>query len=218
MKSLNLPIKSISVRQSDAVIHVQSELPLVTLSSALFGGGYRWMRHILNAHVARDFNSPNPKAWLRSFAKDMNIREPFVGLLTAVKLRKARIAFIESDGLGVAALITAGVNNATAAGVSLPFSAKPATINIILLLDAHLTRSAMLNAVITATEAKTAVLREKKISTPEGDPATGTSTDTVTIACTGKGALQPYAGPVTSIGWLIARAVRQSLEDSLSAP
>jgi iron complex transport system ATP-binding protein len=175
------------------------------------------MRHILNAHVDKDFNAPDPKAWLRSFAKAMDIHEPFVGLLTAVKLGKARIAFMESDRLGVAALVTAGVNNATAAGISLPFSAQPGTINTILLLDTHLTQSAMLNAVITATEAKTAVLREKKIFTPEGDPATGTSTDTVTIACTGKGTLQLYAGPVTAVGWLIARTVRQSLEDSLSA-
>lgn len=215
---MDLPITGISVRQSDAVIHVRSELPLVTLSSALLGGGYRRMKHILNAHVARDFNSPDPKAWLRSFARDMNIREPFVGLLTAVKLQKVRIAFMESDRLGVAALVTAGVNNATAAGISLPFSGQLGTINIVLLLDAQLTRPAMLNAVITATQVKAAVLREKKILTPEGDPATGTSTDTVTIACTGKGRLQPYAGPVTTIGWLIARTVRQSLEDSLSAP
>lgn len=218
MKDIKLPIKGISAHQSDTVIHVRSELPFVTLSSALLGGGHRRMKHILNVHVDKDFNSPDPKAWLRSFAKDMKIKEPFVGLLTAVNLRKARMAFLESSGFGVAALITAGVKNATSAGVSFPFSPQPGTINIILLLDAHLTRAAMLNAVITATEVKTALLREKNILSPEGDPATGTSTDTVTIACTGKGSLQQYAGPATTIGWLIARAVRQSLEEALSAP
>jgi iron complex transport system ATP-binding protein len=217
MKDKDLPIKGISVRQSDAVINVRSELPLVTLSSAVLGGGYRRMRHILNVHVDKEFNAPNPKAWLRSFAKDININEPFVGLLTAVKLRKARIAFLESDAIGVAALITAGMSNATSAGFSLPFSPQPGTINIILFLDAHLTRSAMLNAVITATEAKTAVLGEKSIRTPDGNVATGTSTDTVTITCTGKGTFQPYAGPATTLGWLIASTVRQALEDSLSA-
>jgi iron complex transport system ATP-binding protein len=75
----------------------------------------------------------------------------------------------------------------------------------------------MLNAVITATEAKTAVLKERNILTPEGDSATGTSTDTVTVACTNNGMLQSYAGPVTTIGWLIARAVRQALQESLDA-
>ena len=72
------------------------------------------------------------------------------------------------------------------------------TINIILLLDANLTRGAMLNAFITATEAKTAVIQSRNIRTPDGDLATGTSTDTITIATTGKGKLQTYAGSVTT--------------------
>ena len=45
----------------------------------------------------------------------------------------------------------------------------------------------MLNAFITATEAKCAVLQSRNIRTPDDDPATGTSTDTITIAATGKG-------------------------------
>ena len=55
------------------------------------------------------------------------------------------------------------------------------------------------------------------IRTPDGDLATGTSTDTITIAATGKGKLQNYAGSVTVLGWLIARAVRQALNESLNA-
>jgi adenosylcobinamide amidohydrolase len=91
------------------------------------------------------------------------------------------------------------------------------TINIVLLLDANLTRSAMLNAFITATEAKTAVIQARNIRTSDGDLATGTSTDTITIAVTGKGKPQNYAGSVTTVGWLIARAVRQALSESLEA-
>ena len=214
---MNIPIQGISISQTDEVIHVQSEEPLVILSSAINGGGFSRRRHILNAHVDKNFNSANPKDWLRSLAARMDIGESFIGLMTAVKLRKARIAFLESDGLGVGALVTAGVRNASAAGITPPFSNKASTINIILLLDARLTHAAMLNAVITVTETKTAVLREKNILTPDGDPATGTSTDTVTIAATNQGTLQAYAGPVTTIGWLIARAVRESLQQSLDA-
>jgi adenosylcobinamide amidohydrolase len=214
---MNIPIQGISFSQTDEVIHVQSEEPLVTLSSAIIGGGFSRKRHILNAHVDKNFNSPNPKNWLRSLAATMDIHESFIGLMTAVKLSKARITFLESDGLSVGALVTAGVRNASAAGVTSPFLSNPGTINIILLLNARLTRAAMLNAVITATETKTAVLMEKKVLTAEGDPATGTSTDTVTIAATNNGTLQTYAGPVTTIGWLIARSVRESLQQSLDA-
>jgi len=214
---MNIPIQGISISQTDKVIHIQSEEPLVTLSSAIIGGGFRRMRHILNAHVDENFNFPNPKNWLRSLATTMDIHESFIGLMTAVKLSKARITFLESDGLGVGALVTAGVRNASAAGITPPFLSKPGTINIILLLEARLTHAAMLNAVITLTETKTAVLMEKNTLTPARDPATGTSTDTVTIAATNHGALQAYAGPVTTIGWLIARAVRESLQQSLDA-
>jgi adenosylcobinamide hydrolase len=214
---MNIPIQGISISQTDEVIHVQSEEPLVILSSAIIGGGFSRIRHILNAHVDKNFNTPNPKDWLRSLATRMDIRESFIGLMTAVKLSKARIAFLESDGSSVGALVTAGVRNASAAGITPVFSSKPGTINIILLLNARLTRAAMLNAVITATETKTAVLMEKKVLTAEGELAAGTSTDTITIAATINGVLQAYAGPVTTIGWLIARVVPESLQQSLNA-
>jgi iron complex transport system ATP-binding protein len=214
---MNIPIQGISISQSDEVIHIKSESPLTTLSSAIVGGGYSQMQNIINAYVDKNFHADNPPAWLHELAKNINIHEPFIGLLTAVKLHKVRIATFQAENLTVSAIITAGVGNAASAGVTPPFSYSPGTINIILLLDANLTHAAMLNAVITATEAKTAIIKERNILTPDGDSATGTSTDTVTIACTGNRNLQSYAGPVTTIGWLIARAVRQALNESLSA-
>ena len=210
---MNIPIEGISISRKPEAIHVQSGCALNALSSAIAGGGFRRVRHLLNVHVDKDYSNPNPKANLRA----MGIREPFVGLLTAVKLRKARLTCLQADGLSVGALVTAGVSNAACAGVTPPYSYSAGTINVILILDANLTRAAMLNAVITATEAKCAVLQEMNIRTSGGDPATGTSTDTVTIAVTGRGNLQSYAGPVTTPGWLIARALRQSLRESLEA-
>ena len=140
-----------------------------------------------------------------------------MGLLTAVPLHKARIVFAESGALRVGVVTTAGVGNATSAGVSTPYDATPGTINIIVLVDAHLTRSAMANAIITVTEAKSAVLNELNIRTPDGLPATGTSTDTVTVAATGLGSTQIYAGPATVLGWLIGSTVRKAVLDSLLA-
>jgi len=214
---MNIPIHGISISETPEVIHVRSESPLSVLSSAIVGGGFRRVFHILNAYVDKDYNSTNPKADLRSLARRCSVDGPFVGLLTAVYLRKARLAFFESDGLSAGTLITAGVGNAASAGITKPYSYQAGTINIILLLNANLTRSAMLNAFITATEAKTAVIQARNIRTPDNDLATGTSTDTITLATTGKGKLQNYAGSVTTVGWLIARAVRQALSESLDA-
>src|SRR5688500_9122162 len=122
---MNIPISGISVSQTDQVVHVKSESPLVTLSSAIVGGGYNRTRHIVNANVDKNFVTKNPKVWLRSLAKDMGIDESFIGLMTAVKLRKARFAFFESDGMGAGALVTAGVGNATSAGITPPYSHRP---------------------------------------------------------------------------------------------
>lgn len=217
----HIHIPGITVHHTPEVVHVQSQEKLTVLSSSFFGGGFRRVRHILNANVAEDYCSDDPAADLRDIAGRCGVHESFVGLLTAVPLRKARIAFAEDpeskEGLRVGALVTAGVGNATRAGVSRPYRSKPGTINLILLLDAKLTRAAMLNAMITATEAKCAVLNEMDICTPEGELATGTSTDTVTVATTGRGATHAYAGPATVLGWLIARAVRQAVRESLEA-
>ena len=214
---MNLPIDGISISTTPEVIHIQSASPLTVLSSALTGGGFRRARHILNFHVEKGYNCNDPEADMRARARQLGVKGSFIGLMTALHLHKARSALFQADGLSVGAVVSAGLSNATCAGITLPFSYQPGTVNIILLLNACLTRGAMLNAFITATEAKCAILQSRNVRTVGDDPATGTSTDTLTVAVTGAGALQQYAGPVTTIGWLIARAVRQALDDSLSA-
>ena len=170
-----LPITGISISQTPEVIHVRSESPLKALSSAIVGGGFRRVHHLLNAYVDKDYNSMTPQADLRALARRLGVSGAFVGLLTAVPLRKARLAFYHEDGLSVGALITAGVGNAASAGITQPYSYQAGTINIILLLDADLTRSAMLNAFVTATEAKTAVLLSRSIPSRSGRAGAGRS-------------------------------------------
>lgn len=213
-----IPIPGIAIRQTAEVIHIHSSERLTVLSSSFFGGGFHHVRDILNANVAEDYCSDDPAGDLRAIAGRLGVGDSFVGLLTAVPLRKARLACAAEPPLQVGVLATAGVGNATSAGISLPCPPKPGTINIVVLIDAKLTRSAMLNALITVTEAKSAVLNELAIRTPEGGLATGTSTDTVTLAMTGRGPALPFAGPATLPGWLIGQAVRQAVRESLLAP
>jgi len=213
----HLPIRGITIHETPEFLHVQSRELLTTLSSSFFGGGFQRVRHIFNIKVGDDYCSDAPDADLHAIAARRGVNEPFVGLLTAVPLHKARIAYCSQGGLCVGVLATAGISNATCAGVSRPCESGPGTINIIVLLDAKLSRPAMLNAIITATEAKCAILNEMNIRTPDGELATGTSTDTVTIAMTGLGPTQRYAGPATVPGWLIAKTVRQAVLESLLA-
>ena len=87
----------------------------------------------------------------------------------------------------------------------------PSTIYLVSVLVARLERCGAVNGVITATEAKVGALTEAGIVTAEGAPATGTVTDAVVLAWTGRGPRVPYLGPGTVAGWCLARAVRQAV-------
>lgn len=211
---LNFPgVQAIATAEA---ITLHSPTPLQTLSSAVCGGGFSQTHYIVNRHVTKSYCSADPATDLKHFARGQGIAEPFVGLMTAVTLAKAQVVSHHNDGLTIAAVITAGLSNATAAGISPPATWRPGTINLILLIDAHLTPGAMVNAIITATEAKTHTLLRQQAQTPQGEAATGTSTDAVVVACTNRGEPLPYAGPVTPVGWLIGQVVRQGLQAALA--
>ncbi|HID33295.1 MAG TPA: hypothetical protein EYP25_01755 [Anaerolineae bacterium] len=205
-----------TLTQNDEAVMVCSPHPLAILSSAVVGGGFLHARVILNRHVSKNYDHPHPDQDLRAFAARLGVEEPFVGLMTAAYLDRTQVIELDDRGLRLALVMTAGFSNATAAGLSPPAGPEhrplPGTINLILLLDAALSPAAMVNAVITATEAKTAAIRAWALRTPDGLPATGTSTDAVVVACTGRGEPLPYAGPATPVGHLIARAVRVGMK------
>lgn len=208
--TLDFPGVRLSITD-DACI-MSSEKPLYTLSSAVVGGGFQQTRTIINRHVHINYDCPDPVSDLRIFAAQKEIDEPFVGLLTGVWMHEVTTATLRREELTVASIVTARFSNACAAGCNEPVQRRVGTINIIVLIDGNLEQAAMVNAVMTATEAKTGVLVEAGVHTTEGYQATGTSTDAVVIACTGRGASLPYAGPGTEVGYLIGASVRQALK------
>lgn len=214
---MNCEFPFVNVTLDDEALIVHSVEPMLAITSSITGGGILPARYILNMHVNKNYNCNSPADDLVSFARSRGINESFHGFMTAVYLNKTKYTTLREQGVTVTALVTAGVSNAASAGFSEPASFTPGTINIILLVDANLTPAALVNAVITATEAKTTSLRDKNILTPNGLSATGTSTDAICIACTGRGEPTDYAGSATIVGWLIARAVRECLCEALEA-
>jgi iron complex transport system ATP-binding protein len=142
------------------------------------------------------------------FAARLSIIEPYVGMMTKARTQDVRVAVETHAEVTVVAVVTAGLSHPTAAGVSSPVEWRPGTINTILLIDASLTPTAMVNAVITATEAKTLGLVEARVRAPHGELASGTSTDSMLIATTERGARFEYAGPISPVGALIGRVRR----------
>ena len=90
-------------------------------------------------------------------------------------------------------------------------------INTIVVLDALAPPAALVNLVITVTEVKTSVLRDAAIRRPDGWLATGTSTDAVVIAATGRGRACEFGGPISDLGAVTARAARRALERGVKA-
>lgn len=136
------------------------------------------------------------------------------------------------DELAVCAWVTAGLGNAARAGAQQPLERiYPGTINIILLIDGRLSDAAMVGAVLTATEAKAAVLQEMGIRAAAGGPedkpggdetnaeppiATGTTTDAVLLAATDRdGRTYEYAGTATRLGYLVGRSVAEALRTAV---
>mgnify|MGYP001038809005 CR=1 FL=1 len=198
------------------LLHVESAAPLSCLSSAVWGGGMVQARHILNLGVPSDYRCGEHLADLQEAAQARSIADPFVGLLTAARLDDAQVIVERDESAAVAAIVTLGMSHPTAAGVSpAAQSAGPGTINTIVLVDGRLSPAAHVNALMTATEAKSLVMAEGSVRTPEGHLASGTGTDALVIACTGRGLCFEYGGPVSRIGALIGRAVRAATLNAL---
>ncbi len=131
-------------------------------------------------------------------------------------LAHKRVSFKEMQ---VTALVTAGVSsNAVRMGAeagryyeledSGPAD-KPGTINIILLSNLRLTPKAMIRAIISACEGKSAALQDLDIrssSNPAFLQATGTGTDNIMVV-EGRGRTVNNTGGHSKMGELIARAV-----------
>jgi adenosylcobinamide amidohydrolase len=144
--------------------------------------------------------------------------------MTGVALDKAAVVVREHDGLVVAAIVTVGLGNTSAAGRDptggwFAQTPQPGTINTIVLTSAPLTAAGAVNAAMTATEAKTLALIDRGIRTRDGELASGTSSDAIVIAAPAMSSVTApplrYAGTATTFGWLIGLAVREAIASRL---
>ncbi len=210
-------------------LHFHHRVPLRTLGNALIGEGLGWSRDFCNFHVDKAYAGRAPAEDLRGWLAARGLPEgEAVAMMTAVPL--ARLALVpvdvgDDDASRVLAAVTAGVGNAV--DITAPATGDPrlvaGTINVLVFVDGHLTDGALVNAALSATEAKVQALAAGGVRDPEhGTPATGTSTDCLAIAATQRGAPTPYAGSGTrlgrAIGAAVFRAVRESLAKGEGAP
>lgn len=209
-------IEGVEIEVGPEAVVVTARRPLTVLSSAVAGGGLASARSIVNLHVPKHCPWEDAGLRLDAFAAGRTLPAPWVGLLTAAWTEKAQVASERAAGITALAVVTVGLSNPIAAGLSAAASSPPGTINTIAVVDAALETAALVNLVMTATEVKSLVLAEAGLRCPDGRPATGTSTDAIVVAATGRSVAARFGGPISDAGWVVARAVRAALAEGVT--
>ena len=179
--------------------------PLLAVSSAPLGGGLGPRSWVINAQVPRSYARLDPEAHLVELASERGLSGPGVGMLTAVDLRET---WRDEDG-GAHVDVSVGVTIPTWAAAPHdapdPEGFVPGTINIVGLVPERLSEAAMVNAVMSVTEAKAQALWDAGIA------ATGTASDAVCVVCPDRGSPQAFGGPRSQWGARLARAVHRAV-------
>jgi iron complex transport system ATP-binding protein len=206
-----------TVAVDDEAVVVRGAGTFRALSSAVVGGGVAAdARSIVNLHVPRGFRCEDSERRLEAFVRQRGLERPFVGLLTGALTAQAEQAVETRGGLTAHAVVTLGLGNRSAAGRSPAAAWRASTINTIVLVDGEPEDAALVNLVITATEAKALALADGGVRAVDGGFVTGTSTDAVVVAASGRGVRSRFGGPVSELGWLVARAVKSATDAAVA--
>ena len=161
-------------------------------------GGLRDVSTLLNHTVPHDFDHTDPLTFIHGLLADAKYAEDAFGLLTAVPMKD--LCILQYDYISV--FVTAGITNPN------PDPTKPHTINIIVTSNEGFSSAALLETIITVTEAKAHALRLL------GRDFTGTTSDAVIIASEGD-PKHTYAGTYTEPGKRIYAAVLHGVMEAV---
>ena len=203
------------------VLAVLAEVELSTVSGAIYNGGFRKTKAILNMEVPEEYGDrrlhDDPIAFVKHSAEKLELSHDFIGLITAAKIRNFSLASEEKEGIVVKVVATAGCSHAEAAGEEIDAQQIDGTINVIVLIDANPSESCMVAALATTVEAKASAMRELDIrSRYTGELATGTITDSIVVAATNTGRRMSLAGPASLLGQLVAHCTKKAIKEAIT--
>ena len=216
-------VQGLKIHSDEKNIIVSSSNALECLSNAVLNGGRTRSNLIVNHNVTLDFDHSTIDQTFNKIKTKFNLNKSMIGLLTAVNMEDMVLINEKVDGINYTLILTAGILNPAGPcdeelvkykkeNNSINDSKNIGTINIILIIDGILTEHALVNLFITITEAKTLILRKYDVLTKNGNPATGTSTDTIMVAYTGVGKTIEWAGYATEFGQSIGKSIIKALE------
>jgi adenosylcobinamide amidohydrolase len=206
------------LRVDDPVVRWQLAAPARALSSATVGGGLGSIAWIVNAQVAKDYARTDLATHVHEIAAALSCRGPGVGMLTAANVERLQSV---TDGaatvhatVGVTWPTWAAAPEHADADISDIAAPRVGTINIVAFLDRPCTDAALVNAVMTITEAKSQALFEAGIA------GSGTASDAVCVVIpdgSPAGEPEPFAGPRSPLGAALARATHAAVHAGLGS-
>jgi adenosylcobinamide amidohydrolase len=180
----------------------RSPRPVLTISSAGFGGGMGLRSWVVNAEVPSDYDRIDLAEHAGELKSELQLAGDGVMLLTSASVEKHAVA---SDG-DLVATATVGLTVPTwAASDDEPLAPAPGTVNVVAWVPVRLALSALVGAVGTVTEAKVQALLEA------GVPGSGTPSDAVCVACPATGPVETFAGVRSEWGARLARVVHAAV-------
>jgi adenosylcobinamide hydrolase len=202
------------------VLAVICDNALKTVSSAIYNGGNKQVKAVLNVGVPEGYSDVSlhldPLQLITSSAAKLNLTTDYLAMVTAAKVQNYSLVTKKTPDFSVSVAATAGCQHGESSGEEMAVEEIKGTINIIVFIDGNPRESCMVAALITATEAKSATLRDFDMrSRYSGDSATGSITDAVTVAATGKGKAVVLAGPASKLGKLVGSCARQAVREAL---
>ncbi len=204
----------------DNVLAVSCPDGLATVSSAFFNGGCRKVKHVLNVGVPKGYSDKalhmDPLELITSSAAKLGLTEDYLAMVTAANVHNFSLVTKKTDAYTVAVAATAGCSHGESSGEEITVEEISGTINIIVFVGGAPVESCMVAALITATEAKSAALRDFDVrSRYTGDSATGSITDSVTVASTCRGTPIILGGPASKFGKLVGYCARRAVTEAL---
>lgn len=181
-------------------------LPVTMLaaSTATYGGGLGPRDWIINAQVPSDYARTDVHDHALEMSHALGLQGPGIAFFTAANVRRRQQA--HEDGIDAEA--TVGLSHPTwaASDDETPSRSRVVgTINIVAFVPVRLEDAALLNVLVTATEAKSQALWDA------GIPGTGTASDALCVLCPLTGTPEHFGGPRSIWGARIARAVHRAV-------
>ena len=219
MEQLNLASNT-KLIVKDNVLAVICDSSLKTVSSAIYNGGHNLVKAVLSVGVPEGYSDLSlhldPLELITSSAAKIGLTKDYLAMVTAAKIENYSLVSKKAANFSVSVVATAGCSHGESSGEEMDVQEVAGTINIIVLIDGNPSESCMVAALITATEAKSAVMRDFDVrSRYTGDSATGSITDSVTVASTCNGKTLNLAGPASKLGKLVGSCARRAVAEAL---